>query len=350
MAPTIIASSPSSRPTFVASAYASTRSLSASLCSFTAFASAERSTSVYLPPWTSFWISIAETPLPTSPPSPPKSPEGASAPVSGLSKFKTAMRFFGVFSCPRTQKQTNIRHAAAAICTKKRKLNFPGLCFRQIACEHICASFHKFALRFGERVREIALNVQFARQLFVHRDRHHDFRLHHRGPRQVTRIFAHILHDHRLFAGGCRAAQPGVQRDAHAGREASRVGPDNQKARVDGINNIKADPVVTRELLMQPLGDVRHEGFRLGGAPRMALQLFQNFVLRRCHAPAPRLRQLAGAEACSVCVQFTRRARTRMCRIRLHFISDTLRKSCHADAKRIQTARFSLGCISLAQR
>src|SRR5262249_12475063 len=79
-------------------------------------------------------------------------------------------------------------------------------------------------------------------------------------------------------------AQPGIQRYAHVRRKAARIRSDNQIARVRGIHHVKAHPVVAREFLMQPLGDVPHHRLRRWSGFGKALKFLQQLILCRRHA------------------------------------------------------------------
>src|SRR5215471_12543680 len=118
-------------------------------------------------------MSCTETPFPTSPPSAPKSPLGASEPVLGLSKFSTATRLLGAASCPQAATPQSSSPNTAATRQKKRHrgMNHSGrsiektsrrwifLTFCQVICKHAGTGFRKLLLRFGEGIGEITFDI-----------------------------------------------------------------------------------------------------------------------------------------------------------------------------------------------
>lgn len=84
----------------------------------------------------------------------------------------------------------------------------------EIFRDDIGACLHKLLFIWRERTREIALNIQFGRQLVLDQNRNDHLTLDHRRARKVARIFAYIVGNYS-FAGTSRGvAQAGVQRNA----------------------------------------------------------------------------------------------------------------------------------------
>lgn len=77
--------------------------------------------------------------------------------------------------------------------------------FSQKFCDSCSTGLHKVLLRFGERSSKIALDIT----------------LHHRRPRQITRIFSDIVHDYDLTAASRCTAQSLAKRDARIGCKAA---------------------------------------------------------------------------------------------------------------------------------
>ena len=60
----------------------------------------------------------------------------------------------------------------------------------------------------AERRGAVAVDVDLAKYLPLEHDRHHDLRKRAVKRRQVTHVFAHVVHHHRLTRLDCRAAEP----------------------------------------------------------------------------------------------------------------------------------------------
>src|SRR5579871_4631906 len=109
----------------------------------------------------------------------------------------------------------------------------------------------------------MAVDIQFAGDLSLHKNRDYDFRLGFERAGEVARILADVVHHDGFAAGGGGAADALVQRYASVRRHRPDKRVQHQYRRLRaGFQHVEADPVVFEHALVQYLAHAMHEFFR----------------------------------------------------------------------------------------
>ena len=108
----------------------------------------------------------------------------------------------------------------------------------------------------------MAVDIEFARDLILHKNGHDDFRSGFEGTREIAGILADIIDDDGFPAGGGRATDALIEGDASVRSHGADEGIENQHGWMSaGFEHIKSNPVVFEHALMQELADGLHEDF-----------------------------------------------------------------------------------------
>lgn len=110
-----------------------------------------------------------------------------------------------------------------------------------------------------------------------------NFRFNERRACEIAWIRGDVLYHDSLFVGGSESAKAFVQRNANVRGEAPGVRADDEEARVGGINEIKARPVVARHFFMNTSGDALHEDLCRDGFSRERFKLCEQFSVNGKH-------------------------------------------------------------------
>lgn len=141
------------------------------------------------------------------------------------------------------------------------KLQALGFC--QVVGDYGGAGFDEFLFGFGEGVGEIAFDVELTSELFVCEEGDDHFGLHHGGAGEIARIGGDILDNDDLASAGGGAAEAGGEGNASVGGKAAGEWADDEVTGVDGIDEIKTNPIVAGHFFVKARDHALHEG--LGG-------------------------------------------------------------------------------------
>src|SRR5580698_9106267 len=136
---------------------------------------------------------------------------------------------------------------------------------------HFGAVLDELLILAAKRRREVAIDVELAGDFPVHKNRHHNFGLGFERTGQIARIFADIVDNNRLSAGGSSPANSLVQRNSRVRGHRPHERFQHQRRRLGpGLEHVKANPVVLKHALMQELTDALHQilGRRCGLSER----------------------------------------------------------------------------------
>ena len=124
---------------------------------------------------------------------------------------------------------------------------------------------HQFLVLRCESRGEVAVDIQFAHDFPAHEHRDNDLRFGFQRTGQITWVLVDIIDDDRQTAGGSRAANALIERDAGVRRHSPLEGTEHEHGRLSaGFQQIKAHPVVFQHTLVQNLHHGRHEFLRAG--------------------------------------------------------------------------------------
>ena len=107
----------------------------------------------------------------------------------------------------------------------------------------------------------MAVDVEFADNLAVNKNRNHNLRLGLEGTRQVAGVLIDVVDDHRLSRGCGGSANTLMHWDARMRRHRSLERAEDEHRRLTGqfFDHIETHPVELQQPLVQQLHHLRHQ-------------------------------------------------------------------------------------------
>jgi hypothetical protein len=131
----------------------------------------------------------------------------------------------------------------------------------EVFTDDFCGVFAKRAILWAESSEKVGVDVEFADNLRVRKDRDDNLRLGFERAGEVARISTDIVHDDGLPSGGRGPADALIQGDSGVRRHGPFEGTENENVVIPFLfDHVEANPVIARELFVQESHDPFHEG------------------------------------------------------------------------------------------
>ena len=118
----------------------------------------------------------------------------------------------------------------------------------------------EFAVVGTESGEEVAVNVEFADDFSVHKNRDDDLGFCFERAGEIARVAVDVIHNDRLSGGSGGPADALIERNARVGRERADKGTEDEDfASGFVLEHVKADPIVSGEFFVKEICDFLHE-------------------------------------------------------------------------------------------